>query len=114
MYCTLYEHFFTNVVNKALTRRNEVLLEKQKIRENKLVEGYLSKIEKNIKTGLKEDLDSTSTLDSAIEIIIQSSNVQDIQNVFSYPVVRDEIHSSYKKNYGDWNAAVLSSIVRVF
>lgn len=111
LYCTLYEHFFTNVVNKALTKRNEVLLEKQKIRENKLVEGYLSKIEKNIKTGLKEDLDSTSTLDSAIEIIIQSSNVQDIQNVFSYPVVRDEIHSSYKKNYGDWNAAVLSSIV---
>merc|ERR1711933_307819 len=89
LYCTLYEHFFTNAVNKALTRRNEVLLEKQKIRENKLVEGYLSKIETNIKTGLKEDPDSTSTLDRAIEIIIQSTNVQDIHNVFSYPVVRE-------------------------
>ena len=117
LYDRLYDHFLLKVVSKTLQNRNEILLQKQKARENRLVENCLQHIEKNLIDGVKEDYSSFGVLDRVLKIIINSSDIEDVKIVLSYPAVRSEI-SAYIKNKEDANDhkavrfAIVSYLIR--
>jgi len=97
LYDTLYDHFLLKVVSKTLHKRNEILMQKQKAREDRLVQNCLDHVEKNLIDGIKEDYSSFGVLDKVIKVIINSSDIEDVKNVLSYPVVRDEISTYIRK-----------------
>lgn len=108
LYQSLKKYFLEKTVDEALELRQKKLIDQQAWRVEKLINNYLKHLESNALDNQLETLEPEEMTNRILQVLQNYSTAKEINRVFGYPIMEDEI----RKAIGNTDESMYANVVQ--